>query len=183
MRVIKLMNDRELVREIVDKGRSNCFADIVHRYSGLVYSKALSLTHREEMAAEITQQTFVKAYEQLAVWRGQEMGGWLSIIATHTALHALDKEKRHRGQPAEELRNLADEEFDEEREEQIRNMERAISRLPEQEQELINRHYYKQEKTADIALNMGLSQQNVLVKLHRIREKLKQALRLDASRT
>lgn len=81
------------------------------------------------------------------------------------------------------MQNLADEGFDEEREEQIRMMENAISRLPEQEQELIQRHYYQQEKTADIAQNMGLSQQNVLVKLHRIREKLKQALRFDASRT
>ncbi len=177
------MSDREIVREIIDKGHNNRFADIVHKYSGLVYSRALTICHREEMASEITQQTFVKAYEQLSVWRGQEMGAWLSIIATHTALHLLEKEKRRRGRPAEEMQNLADEGFDEEREEQIRMMENAISRLPEQEQELIQRHYYQQEKTADIAQNMGLSQQNVLVKLHRIREKLKQALRFDASRT
>ena len=177
------MSDREIVREIVDNGHRNRFADLVHKYSGLVYSKALTICHREETASEITQQTFVKAYEQLSSWRGQEMGAWLSIIAVHTSLHLLEKEKRRMGRPAEEMNNLADEEFDEEREEQIQMMEQAIGRLPEQDQELIKRHYYQQEKTADIALNMGLSQQNVLVRLHRIREKLKQALRFDASRT
>ena len=170
------MNDKELVREIIDKGHSNKFAEIVHHYSGKVYSKALSIVHREEMAAEVTQQTFVKAYEQLPFWRGQELGPWLTIIAAHTALHMIDKEKRRRGTPAEEMTNLAEDNFDDEREERIQRMEEAISQLSEAEQDLIQRHYYQQEKTADIALNTGLTQQNVLVKLHRIREKLKQAL-------
>ncbi len=170
------MTDREIVEEILSSGRTQCYAEIVGRYSGLVYSKALSVTKREEMAGEVTQQTFVKAYEQLAFWRGQQMGPWLVTIAMHTALHILDKEKRRKEVPTEKLSDTLEDTFDNEREEQIQRMEQAISELPEQEQELIQLHYYKQEKTADIDRHTGLSQQNVLVKLHRIREKLRTRL-------
>lgn len=170
------MTDREIVEEILTKGRTQCYAEIVRQYSGLVYSKALSVTKREELASEVAQQTFVKAYEQLALWCGQQMGPWLVTIAIHTALHILDKEKRRKEVPTEKLNDALEDSFDSEREEQIQRMEQAISELPEQEQELIQRHYYKQEKTADIARHTGLSQQNVLVKLHRIREKLRTRL-------
>jgi len=167
------MTDRELVEDILKRGRTQCFADIVRRYSGMVYSKALSVVHRDELAAEVVQQTFVKAYERLDVWRGQELGPWLVVIAMHTALHVLEKEKRHRTYPMEEVSDVLTDSFDEEREELIQRMEQAIERLPESEQDLLHRHYYQQQKTADIARQTGLSQPNVLVKLHRIREKLR----------
>ena len=173
------MEDKELV-EHIREGRTGLFADIVKRYSGMVYSKALGVVHREELAAEVTQQTFVRAYEQLAVWRGQKMGPWLLTIAMHTALHILEKEKRHRGRPAEELSNTLTDDFDNEREEMIQRMEEAISQLPANERELIVLHYYQRTKTADIARTTGLSQQNVLVKLHRIREKLREKLKVNS---
>jgi len=50
--------------------------------------------HTEEGAAEVTQQTFVRAYESLDAWRGTELAPWLTAIATHTALKLLDKERR-----------------------------------------------------------------------------------------
>ena len=58
------MEDREIVREIVEQGRTGLFTEIVKRYSGLVYSKALGVVRREDLAADVTQTTFVKAYEQ-----------------------------------------------------------------------------------------------------------------------
>jgi len=171
------MSDRELVEQITRHGQTQCFAEVVKRYSGVVYSKALRVVHREELAAEVTQQTFVKAYEQMDFWRGQQLGPWLVAIALHTALHILDREKRWRSQPIERYSDDMPDSFDEEREEKIRQMEDALGRLPEQEQQLIRLHYYEKQRTADIAQQTGLSQQNVLVKLHRIREKLRLALK------
>ena len=171
------MEDRELVREIIEKGHKGLFAEIVKRHSGLVYSKALGIVHSEDLAAEVTQSTFVKAYEQLTCWRGQQMGPWLAAIAMHTALHLLEKERVRRAQPVDNIADNIPDNFDNEREEMIQRMESAIRQLPAGEQELIRLHYYQHQKTADIARKTGLSQQNVLVKLHRIREKLRKDLR------
>ena len=170
------MEDRELIEDILRRGQTQRFAIVVQRYSGMVYSKAISLVKREEMAAEVTQQTFVKAYEQLDVWRGQALGPWLATIAMHTALHLLEKEKRRRGQPAEDMADRLPDEYSNEREEMIQHMEAAIDELPEDDRNIIQLHYYQRMSTADIAQHTGLSQANVLVRLHRIREKLREKL-------
>lgn len=175
------MTDRELAQQVI-QGSHKAFAEIVHRYSGMVFSKALGVTHSEEGAAEVTQQAFVRAYESIDAWRGTELAPWLSAIAVHTALKFLDKERRRRTSSLDDVPGSvlgsfsADSSFSEEHEARLQQMEAAIAELSEQDQQLLRLHYYEQQKTADIARRTGLSQSNVLVKLHRIRERLKSIL-------
>ena len=173
------MTDRELTYQVTQRGNQKAFAEIVHRYSGMVFSKALGVIHTEEGAAEVTQQTFVRAYENLDAWRGSELGPWLTAIAAHTALKFLDKERRRRTSSLDDLPGRvlggipAESSYSEEHEARLQQMESAIAALPESDQLLLRLHYYDGCKTADIACHTGLSQSNVLVKLHRIREQLK----------
>ena len=176
-----VMTDREIIQQFI-KGNHSAFAEIVHRYSGMVFSKALGVMHTEEGAAEVTQQTFVRAYENIDSWHGTDLSPWLSAIAVHTALKLLDKERRRRTSSLDALPNsvygniTTEPTYSEEHETHLQQMETAISSLSEQDQELLHLHYYEQMKTADIACRFGLSQSNVLVKLHRIRERLKAIL-------
>ena len=176
------MTDRELAYQVTQHGSQTAFAEIVHRYSGMVFSKALGVIHTEEGAAEVTQQTFVRAYENLGGWRGTELGPWLTAIAAHTALKLLDKERRRRtssleGLPASVVAGVPDESsYSEEHEARLQQMDAAIASLPESDQQLLRLHYYEQYKTEDIARRTGLSQSNVLVKLHRIRERLRKLM-------
>ena len=174
-----MMTDRELTYQVTQRGNQKAFAEIVHRYSGMVFSKALGVIHTEEGAAEVTQQTFVRAYENLDAWRGSELGPWLTAIAAHTALKFLDKERRRRTSSLDDLPGRvlggipAESSYSEEHEARLQQMESAIAALPESDQLLLRLHYYDGCNTADIARHTGLSQSNVLVKLHRIRERLK----------
>lgn len=177
------MTDKELAEEVVLHGSHQAFAEIVHRYSGMVFSKALSVMHTEEGAAEVTQQTFVRAYESIDSWRGTNLAPWLTAIATHTALKLLDKERRRQTTPLDTLSPsalgyTADESpsYSEEHEARLQQMEAAIAQLSEQDQQLLRLHYYEECRTADIANRTGFSQSNVLVRLHRIRERLKKAM-------
>ena len=54
------MIDRELAHQVTQRSSQKAFAEIVHRYSGMVFSKALGVMRSEEGAAEVTQQTFAK---------------------------------------------------------------------------------------------------------------------------
>ena len=137
------MTDRELVNRVLNDRHQQSFAEIVSRYSGMVFSKALSVVHREELAKEVAQQTFIRAYERLAYWRKDSLGPWLD---------------------------------DPDREALLQRMEQAIGQLPEQDQTIIRLHYYQQQKTDEIAQQTGLSQSNVLVRLHRIRDRLRRSL-------
>ena len=167
------MTDRELANKVLREHNQQCFAEIVRRYSGMVFSKALGIVKREELAKEIAQQTFVRAYERLAYWRGDSLGPWLAAIAMHLALNELEHEKRL-------VQSVLDtDEYDPEREVLLQRMEQAIELLPEQDRQIIRLHYYEQKKTDEIARFTGLTQTNVLVRLHRIRERLRRTLGED----
>ena len=183
------MTDRELANKVLLDNDQRCFAEIVRRYSGIVFSKTLSVVRREELAKEVTQQTFIRAYERLAYWRNDTLGPWLVTIAMHTALNELERERRTRGSliPASEEergKTFASHvssyatagDYDPDHEARLQSMEQAIAALPDQDREIIRLHYYQQFKTDEIARKTGLSQSNVLVRLHRIRDKLRHML-------
>ena len=182
------MTDRELANKVLRDNDHRCFAEIVKRYSGIVFSKTLSIVRREELAKELTQQTFIRAYERLAYWRNDSLGPWLTTIAIHLALNELEREKRMRVDAvlsssgdsgkthATYASSVSYNDYDEGHEARLQCMEQAIASLPEQDREIIRLHYYQQVKTDEIARQTGLSQSNVLVRLHRIRDKLRKML-------
>lgn len=181
------MEDRELVAQVLKNGDTKCFAQVVSRYSGMIFSKAIGIVKREKLAKDVTQQTFIKAYDRLDCWLGDSLGPWLTTIAMHTALTVLEKEKRRRAKPIELLKeseidnnseyakgsNPAETSYSDVHEQRLQCMERAISQLPDTDRQLIEMHYFRKMKTDEIARKLNMSQSNVLVKLHRIRERLK----------
>ncbi len=167
------MTDRELANKVLRDNDQRCFAEIVRRYSGMVFSKTLSVVRREELAKEVTQQTFIRAYERLAYWRNDSLGPWLVTIAIHTALDELERERKTRGS---NIPSSTASEYDAEHEALLQRMEKAVDTLPEQDRQLIRLHYYQQVKTEEIARQTGLSQSNVLVRLHRVRDKLRKMM-------
>lgn len=177
------MTDRELVEEILTHGRREAFGQIVRRHTSLVFSRAIAILHDEAEAAEVTQQTFVRAYENLSTWRGDNMAPWLATIASYTALKNLDRQRRHRHVPLSTPQaERAEEPYSDERERRLQQMEQAISQLPETDRQILSLHYYEQLSTAEVARRTGLSQANVLVRLHRIRQRLKEKLKNDETR-
>jgi len=172
------MNDRIIVDSIIKDGRKNLFSLIVKSYGGMVFSKAISITRNSELAKDAAQQTFIRAYSSLDSWRGKDLGPWLASIAAHQAINIMEKEKR---KSAEDLtdRPAPEEDYSEERELQLQRMEQAISQLPQQDQVLVRLHYFHQLKTDEIARQLNITQSNVLVKLHRIRQRLKKQLQDD----
>ncbi|MBO7558185.1 MAG: sigma-70 family RNA polymerase sigma factor [Bacteroidaceae bacterium] len=169
------MEDKVIVDSILRSGRTQLFSLIVKKYGSAVYAKALAIIKDAEEAKEIAQQTFVKAYQQLEDWQGTQLGPWLVAIACHLSLNALEKVKRKHNVDAEQVQ-IPDETYSEEREERLQRMEQAISELPPQDQQIIRLYYYNKVKTEDIAQALHLSQSNILVRLHRIRERLKKQL-------
>ncbi len=174
---IDCMNDLQIVEHILNHREKRLFAVLVAKYSGVVLSKALAIVRDRELAAEISQQTFIKAYTNLGSWGGGEsLAPWLTVIASHLAINLLDKIKRRNSAPLTD--DVAEEEdFSEEHEEKLARLREAVKLLPTKEREIIRLHYYENMKTGEIAEKLKLSPSNVLVKLHRIREKLKEQLK------
>jgi len=81
-------------------GDPHAFAVLVRRYKDRVYAAAFRIVHDADDAAEVTQDTFVRAYRKLADFRGDSgLYTWLYRIATNLARNRLrDKTRKGRGQ-------------------------------------------------------------------------------------
>ena len=165
--------DIELIREVLQGSNARAFETLMKRYTSQVYGAALRLVKDEENAQEVTQMAFIQAYRQLDSWRGENFGAWVTIIANHIALRMLEKEKRRQTDPLDENIDPPNEEYDEQRELQLQALEKAITQLSEAERQIIQWHYYEGVPLQTLAQRVGQTENNIKVRIFRIREKLK----------
>ena len=91
-------------------GEMDAFESLVERHQDRVYGLALRMTRSEADAAEITQDTFLAAYQHLKTFRGEAaFGSWVHRIAANHALMRL----RHQRVVAEAETELQGPEFNE----------------------------------------------------------------------
>ena len=168
--------DIELIREVLHDSNARAFETLMKRYTSQVYGAALRLMKDDENAQEVTQMAFIQAFRQLDSWRGENFGAWVTIIANHIALRLIEKEKRRQTDPLDENIDPPNEEYNEQRELQLQALEKAITQLPEADRQIIQWHYYEGVTLQTIAQRVGQTENNIKVRIFRIREKLKKKI-------
>ena len=124
-----------------------------------------------DIAQDLAQETFIIVWQQLPKFRNESnIGTWIFRIASNNCLRLIEKEKRI---IKSELPLNLKEESQESIEPKIQMLYKFISELPETERIIISLEL-EEIKQAEIANIVGLSEANVRVKIHRIKEKLMQ---------
>ena len=78
-------------------GDQEAFAQLVQRYQRLVFNLVYRMLQQYEEAAEITQETFLAAWQGLPTFRGDaRFPTWLYRIAYNCSLKQLEQRKRDR---------------------------------------------------------------------------------------
>ena len=86
--------EAQIVRRVLE-GDVNAFEDLVTEHEKGVYAIAQRMTGNAEDAADMTQETFIKAYNSLASFRGDsKFSVWLYRIATNVCLDFLRSRSR-----------------------------------------------------------------------------------------
>jgi RNA polymerase sigma-70 factor (ECF subfamily) len=81
--------DQDLV-EAVQRGHTNAFSELVHRHQQAMLRVALRLTRDMEMAEDIVQESFLKAYQKIEMFEGRSsFKSWLYRITMNTAKNRL----------------------------------------------------------------------------------------------
>ena len=87
--------DGELVRLTLG-GDKRAYEALVRRYQKLVYNVVYQLCQKHEMTADLTQETFLRAYRALASFdQSAKLKPWLLRIATNLSLNALRDNREH----------------------------------------------------------------------------------------
>src|SRR5215470_513211 len=92
-----LEQDDQLLVAASKNGDQEAFAQLVHRYQRLVFNLVYRMLQQYEEATEITQETFLAAWQGLPSFRGDaRFPTWLYRIAYNCSLKQLEHRKRDR---------------------------------------------------------------------------------------
>lgn len=167
-------NDETHIIHRILKGETSLYEYFLDKYSQQVFILIIRIVENQEDAEELTQDTFLKAFEHLSSFKAESsFSTWIYRIAYNTAISATRKKKQELiVMDSAMLMNISDQQIDDalndESGERVGKLNKAIKKLDAEERALIN-----EEKTiGEIALILGLTESNAKVKLHRIRKKL-----------
>jgi len=175
---MKFQDDGYYIEKVL-AGDVSAYAFLVQKHKSLVFSIAFKILNSREDAEEIAQDTFLKAYQSLKTFeKKSKFSTWLYRIAYNAAISRTRKKKpEFVGVDDYVLSNYSTDEVSQrmdrlEEDDQIRMVEQALLRLPEDDHLLVTLFYKSEHSIEDISSITGLSESNVKVRLHRIRKRL-----------
>lgn len=188
--------EASLVRRAREGDRA-AFADIVRLYQRKVYAVAMRMTRRHEVADDIVQDTFIRAYRHLDRFEvGRPLAPWLKKIAANLSINYLsawqrreepfETETRPDGIPPESASSSgagAGREAEPDPFRQVSAIEfaqaldDAVSRLPAEQQVVLRLKVVEGMRYEEIAEALDISAGTVMSRLSRARAKLKASLK------
>ncbi|HQQ71979.1 MAG TPA: sigma-70 family RNA polymerase sigma factor, partial [Alicycliphilus sp.] len=94
MRPLSQLDEADCITR-AQHGEVAAFSELVARYQDRIYRYLLRLCGSQEDARELTQETFLSAYQALARWRPDaRLSTWLFRIAHNQALDRLRRARR-----------------------------------------------------------------------------------------
>jgi RNA polymerase sigma-70 factor, ECF subfamily len=171
--------DGELVLRVL-AGHRDDYALLIRRHQDRLYRYGLGMAGDPDVAADLVQDSFVKAYVSLATCRDPDrFGAWVFRIARNRCADYL-KEHRRRDVPldlAPRLPAAADRpDRDLDRGELRRAMEEALAGLPEAQREAFLLKHVEGLGYEEIAELLGVGVSALKMRVARARESLRAAL-------
>lgn len=149
----------------------NQFEDIYSKYSQKVHRLCLGYTGDSMQADDLLQEVFIKVWENLEKFRGEsQVSTWLYRITVNTCLLFLRSNKKQTNIELEKAVLKISEESNE-TENQIQLLYKCISELQETDR-LIITLLLEEVPYAEIAEITSISEGNLRVKIHRIKQQL-----------
>ena len=173
--------DSYLVERCLQGDRS-AFAAIVDRYSKQIHSIAYSMTHNHADADDLSQDTFVKAYENLRKFKsGTNFRSWICRIAVNSCIDHLRRGKRFSGTSLEDQADFLPDQNptpqeDIESGELMENINSAVDSLPKAQRTVVILREIQGLGLKEIAEVMECSESTVRWRLHYARKKLQKRL-------
>ncbi len=176
--------DERIVARIL-AGEIDLFAIIMRRYNTRLYRAAFSILGDEDEAEDVMEDTYVRAYQHLEQFAGRaKFSTWLTRIAINEALmrkrrgwrqESLDDTDGDQGEH-EPVSSMPDPEQVLSQKELATYLERSILALPENYRVMLVLRDINELSVAETAECLGLSEENVRIRLYRARAALRRKL-------
>ena len=161
--------EAKIIRAVVD-GNTNAFEDLVLEYQKQVYHITLKMTGNEEDAFDLSQETFLKAWQK-GGFRKETEKAWLIRVA----MNLCHDYHRSRWWKHIDHKASADEMIVAEPDPADREILSIVQDLPFRERQIVILYFWNRMTLDDIAQTLGISQATVFRGL----EKAKKLLKLE----
>ncbi len=168
-----------------DRLEQEQFHQLFTQHYRRIYSIVFHILRRRESAEDITQEAFVKAFQNLHQLKDPDkFGAWLAVIASNLARNHWRREKRML-LPGDVERSTGDGNRDDPENEVFRNLEiervrKVLRTLPPEQYQVIVLQYYYDLKIKEIAGLLKIKVGTVKSRLFRARQSLSSCLELKS---
>ncbi len=174
----------EELRKLVNKSDNEARRRLFEAYYKKTFAVAYNILRNRENAEDITQDAFIKAFQNIHQLKDQtKFGAWLAVIASNLARNFLKREKRIDYTDGEIIiKNSSEANYTEEiamRSLEIDRVQQAIKALPPDHYQVVVLQYYYDLRIEEIASMLKLSPGTVKSRLHRARQRLAKILELE----
>ena len=178
------LQDEEIVRRVLD-GDTGMYEILMRRYNQRLYRVCRSILRDDAEAEDVMQDAYVRAYTHLGQFEGRaKFSTWLTRIAVYEALARSEKSKRFTAlddegeskMTAKDVTAPSGPEDSASHSEMKRILEDAISRLPEAYRTVFMLRMVEDASTEEAAEVLGLTKENVKIRVLRARAMLRRDL-------
>jgi len=176
------ISNAELVKKS-QLGDKNAFEELVRRHQELVFSLAYKLTGNRELANDVAQEAFIRAWKAIQKFRGDStFSTWIYRITVNTAWTLRKKAKKHYSLNIEDTQEpvVIDEKKDPEflaiNSDLSSVLKKALDQIPVEQRIIVELKNIEGRSHKEIAEYLDISVTAAKVRLHRAHQKLRNIL-------
>lgn len=170
------MDDRELVKKSLE-GDEETFTTLVLQNRDGVYRHCLSIVHDAEIAEDLTQETFVHAFQHLGSFRMESrFSTWLWRIAHNLSLSYLKRHPRNELEFKEEALSSPFHASEEISDERLSHIQEALESLDPKQRIVFELYDLQHISQKQIAQDLGIPHGTVRSRLHYARKAIRRFL-------
>ena len=162
-------------------GDEKKFISVIQDHQGLIHKICYMYEQDPDARNDLFQEIVMQLWKSFPTFRGEaKITTWMYRIALNTAISGYRKQKRHiRTEDLQEFHMNISERSEDNKEEDFHRLQQAIRQLSDVERAMIMMAL-DEVPYEEIAETIGITQNNVRVRMNRIREKLKKIMTQEA---
>ena len=180
------MTTDEALTAMILRGDVSAFEQLINRYKNSVFTIIYRMTGQYQEAEDICQDVFITVYQKLHQYdRNKRFGPWILRIAINTTISVLRKKNKMVTLNFDETYSQPESDYHYdygnpqlflERNELKAEIKEAFTSLPESYRVMLALRYQLDLDNQEIAETLGITKENVEVKMHRARISMRKAV-------
>lgn len=153
------------------------FIELINQHQGLIHKVCIMYENDSDVRNDLFQEIVFQLWKSSNTFRGEaKITTWMYRIALNTAISGFRKQSRNvKTEDLKELHFNISDHWADDSEDELQRLQAAIRQLSEIERAMIMMAL-EEVPYEEIAETIGITQNNVRVRMNRIREKLKKIM-------